>query len=190
MAQALTSLSDAARVPCTGIARRAHHAMACTECATLDAPCFRMHMEPLCVPALWGFDHLQACVCSLVLSHSPHEQVKPFIKCCNYNHLMPTRYTLDVDFKSVVTADIVGSSNLTARQSCRKEVCSLIPLIAPSSRRSHRCSSCRLLGRSRATISCTGEKSVGGKVLFVTEDGEEQVVFPEAAFLSIRDIAA
>jgi len=49
-------------------------------------------------------------------------RVKPFIKCCNYNHLMPTRYTLDVDFKSVVTADIVGSSNLTARQSCRKEV--------------------------------------------------------------------
>ncbi len=49
-------------------------------------------------------------------------QIKPFIKSVNYNHLMPTRYTLDVDFKSVVTADIVGSTNLTAKSSCRKEV--------------------------------------------------------------------
>mmetsp|Transcript_27122 Transcript_27122/g.87055 ORF Transcript_27122/g.87055 Transcript_27122/m.87055 type:complete len:148 (+) Transcript_27122:32-475(+) len=49
-------------------------------------------------------------------------RIKPFIKSVNYNHVMPTRYTMDVDLKSVVTADIVGSSNPTARQSCRKEV--------------------------------------------------------------------
>ena len=49
-------------------------------------------------------------------------QIKPFIKSVNYNHVMPTRYTMDVDLKSVVTSDIVGSSNPTARQSCRKEV--------------------------------------------------------------------
>merc|ERR1712100_910989 len=28
-------------------------------------------------------------------------RVKPFIKCVNYNHLMPTRYALDVELKSL-----------------------------------------------------------------------------------------
>eukprot|EP00271_Cylindrocystis_brebissonii_P011108 TRINITY_DN27844_c0_g1_i1.p1 TRINITY_DN27844_c0_g1~~TRINITY_DN27844_c0_g1_i1.p1 ORF type:complete len:136 (+),score=39.06 TRINITY_DN27844_c0_g1_i1:102-509(+) len=32
-------------------------------------------------------------------------RLKAFIKVVNYNHIMPTRYTLDVDLKSVVTAD-------------------------------------------------------------------------------------
>lgn len=33
-------------------------------------------------------------------------KVKPFVKLVNYNHLMPTRYSLDVEaFKSVVTAE-------------------------------------------------------------------------------------
>ena len=32
-------------------------------------------------------------------------RVKPFIKVVNYNHIMPTRYSLDVDFKAVVTAE-------------------------------------------------------------------------------------
>jgi len=30
-------------------------------------------------------------------------RLKAFIKVVNYNHIMPTRYTLDVDLKSVVT---------------------------------------------------------------------------------------
>jgi hypothetical protein len=68
-------------------------------------------------------------------------QVKPFIKCCNYNHLMPTRYTLDVDFKSIVTADIVGSTNPTARQSCRKEV-RCCPTAQGTLYAIHFCSSC------------------------------------------------
>ncbi|CAI5463182.1 unnamed protein product [Closterium sp. Yama58-4] len=37
-------------------------------------------------------------------------QVKAFIKLVNYNHLMPTRYQLDVDLKSTVTADKLESS--------------------------------------------------------------------------------
>ena len=49
-------------------------------------------------------------------------RIKPFIKSCNYNHIMPTRYALDVELKSVVTADIVSGSNPTARQNARKEV--------------------------------------------------------------------
>ena len=32
-----------------------------------------------------------------------HSRVKTFIKTVNYNHLMPTRYTLDVDLKATVT---------------------------------------------------------------------------------------
>merc|ERR1712217_336934 len=32
-------------------------------------------------------------------------RVKTFIKTVNYQHLMPTRYTLEADLKSVVTAE-------------------------------------------------------------------------------------
>jgi hypothetical protein len=48
--------------------------------------------------------------------------VKPFIKCVNYNHLMPTRYALDVELKSLVTTDVVSGGNLPAKQNVRKEV--------------------------------------------------------------------
>uniref|UniRef100_A0A5B7B9X0 Putative 60S ribosomal protein L27-3 n=1 Tax=Davidia involucrata TaxID=16924 RepID=A0A5B7B9X0_DAVIN len=36
-------------------------------------------------------------------------RVKTFIKLVNYNHIMPTRYTLDVDLKDVVTLDVLQS---------------------------------------------------------------------------------
>ena len=51
-------------------------------------------------------------------------QIKPFIRVANYTHLMPTRYALEVELKSVVTTDIVSGSqaNPTARQNARKEV--------------------------------------------------------------------
>ena len=52
----------------------------------------------------------------------PYPQIKPFLKCVNYNHVMPTRYALDVELKSIVTADVVSGSNPTARQNSRKEV--------------------------------------------------------------------
>ena len=50
--------------------------------------------------------------------------MKPFIKVVNYTHLMPTRYALEVELKSVVTTDLINgsSNNPTARQSARKEV--------------------------------------------------------------------
>jgi ribosomal protein L14E/L6E/L27E len=32
-------------------------------------------------------------------------RLKAFTKVVNYNHIMPTRYTLDVDLKTVVTAE-------------------------------------------------------------------------------------
>ncbi|CAA6672993.1 unnamed protein product [Spirodela intermedia] len=36
-------------------------------------------------------------------------RVKAFVKLVNYNHIMPTRYTLDVDLKDIVTADSLQS---------------------------------------------------------------------------------
>ncbi|KAL6997698.1 Large ribosomal subunit protein eL27x, partial [Sarracenia purpurea var. burkii] len=36
-------------------------------------------------------------------------RVKAFVKLVNYNHIMPTRYTLDVDLKEVVTLDALQS---------------------------------------------------------------------------------
>merc|ERR1712060_459533 len=47
-------------------------------------------------------------------------RVKTFVKTVNYNHLMPTRYTLDVDLNSVVTADAL--ENATKKLAARKEV--------------------------------------------------------------------
>jgi len=53
-------------------------------------------------------------------------RIKPFIKYVNYNHLMPTRYSLDIELKSTVTAEVVGSSNTQARQNCRNDVKKLL----------------------------------------------------------------
>ncbi|KAJ8532045.1 hypothetical protein K7X08_011968 [Anisodus acutangulus] len=36
-------------------------------------------------------------------------RVKTFIKVVNYNHIMPTRYTLDVDLKEAVSVDCLQS---------------------------------------------------------------------------------
>merc|ERR1711892_524922 len=34
--------------------------------------------------------------------------LKPFVRLINYNHLMPTRYTIDVDVKSVINKDALA----------------------------------------------------------------------------------
>ncbi len=39
----------------------------------------------------------------------PHAS-QTFIKTVNYNHIMPTRYTLDVDFKTSVSHDVLENS--------------------------------------------------------------------------------
>ncbi|XP_059666661.1 large ribosomal subunit protein eL27 [Cornus florida] len=36
-------------------------------------------------------------------------RVKAFIKLVNYNHIMPTRYTLDVDLKDAVSVEVLQS---------------------------------------------------------------------------------
>ncbi|MQL86490.1 hypothetical protein Taro_019022 [Colocasia esculenta] len=38
-------------------------------------------------------------------------RMKAFVKLVNYNHIMPTRYTLDVDLKDVVTPDVLQSKD-------------------------------------------------------------------------------
>ncbi|KAL6748786.1 60S ribosomal protein L27 [Haematococcus lacustris] len=47
--------------------------------------------------------------------------LKTFIKTINYTHLMPTRYTLAVDFKNVTT-DVVddATKKVEARKDCKK----------------------------------------------------------------------
>lgn len=37
--------------------------------------------------------------------------VQTFIKVANYQHIMPTRYTLDIDLKSIVTQEAVENSS-------------------------------------------------------------------------------
>merc|ERR1712007_217525 len=38
------------------------------------------------------------------------QKMKTFVKLVNYNHIMPTRYSLDVDLKANVTPDVVDST--------------------------------------------------------------------------------
>jgi len=49
-------------------------------------------------------------------------KIKAFVKVVNYNHMMPTRYTLDVDLKGVVTPEAVDnqSKRLAAKKECKK----------------------------------------------------------------------
>ncbi len=47
-------------------------------------------------------------------------RVQPFIKVVNYTHMMPTRYSLDVDFKSTVTVDAV--KDVSMRSETKKKV--------------------------------------------------------------------
>ncbi|TPX33355.1 hypothetical protein SmJEL517_g03786 [Synchytrium microbalum] len=48
--------------------------------------------------------------------------VKTFIKTINYNHLMPTRYNLDIDLKNIVTAEVAKepSQRVEAKKAIRK----------------------------------------------------------------------
>jgi large subunit ribosomal protein L27e len=49
-------------------------------------------------------------------------RVKPFVKVVNYNHIMPTRYNLDLDVKNVVTVDTMQdqSQKRTAKKQIKK----------------------------------------------------------------------
>ncbi|KAI1001482.1 hypothetical protein K3495_g6717 [Podosphaera aphanis] len=52
---------------------------------------------------------------------SKRSKVKPFIKVINYNHLMPTRYTLDLEgLKNVINADTF--KEVSQREDAKKTV--------------------------------------------------------------------
>jgi len=54
-------------------------------------------------------------------TQTKRSKVKPFIKVVNYNHLMPTRYTLDLEgLKGVVTAETFNE--VTQRKEAKKAV--------------------------------------------------------------------
>ncbi|PNW70002.1 hypothetical protein CHLRE_17g701650v5 [Chlamydomonas reinhardtii] len=48
--------------------------------------------------------------------------IKTFVKTVNYQHIMPTRYTLDVDLKAVVAPEAIESAakKTDARKECKK----------------------------------------------------------------------
>ncbi|EEF48813.1 60S ribosomal protein L27 [Ricinus communis] len=51
-------------------------------------------------------------------------RVKAFMKVVNYSHLMPTRYTLDVDLKDVATPDalVTKDKKVTAAKEIKKRL--------------------------------------------------------------------
>lgn len=53
-------------------------------------------------------------------------RIKPFVKAVNYNHLMPTRYALDLGESVKTAVPMDAASNPTARLKARKEVGKLL----------------------------------------------------------------
>jgi len=47
-------------------------------------------------------------------------KIKPFVKYVNYNHLMPTRYSVDIDVKTAVNPNIMKKED--TRIEAKKEV--------------------------------------------------------------------
>lgn len=49
-------------------------------------------------------------------------KVKPFVKVVNFNHVMPTRYNLDVDFKGAVSTEVLkdGGEKIGCRKAVKK----------------------------------------------------------------------
>ena len=107
--RALSAIADAVMMPC----------------------CWEVVLRGIPMPMPMPMRYCSTCV---QLAHAaapcrpPRAQLKAFIKCVNYTHLMPTRYALEVELKSVVTSDIINGSqsNPTARSTARKEVKKLL----------------------------------------------------------------
>jgi len=59
---------------------------------------------------------------SSLKKQAKRSSVKTFIKTVNYNHIMPTRYTLDVDFKTSVSPDVLENSTkkVEVQKECKK----------------------------------------------------------------------
>ena len=73
-----------------------------------------------------------------------------FIKVVNYNHIMPTRYTLDLDLKAAVTGDATESTD--KRVSAAKEAKKLLEERYKSGK--NRCVRARLRGKQGQRDVC------------------------------------
>ena len=62
---------------------------------------------------------LQVIKKSSLKKQAKRSSIKTFTKVVNYQHMMPTRYTLEVDLKNVVTTDCVDNS--TKRKEANQE---------------------------------------------------------------------
>jgi large subunit ribosomal protein L27e len=49
-------------------------------------------------------------------------KIKPFVKCVNFNHMMPTRYVVDIDLKKVIGDDLKTAEKRHNARSKVKEV--------------------------------------------------------------------
>uniref|UniRef100_A0A0P6HE63 Large ribosomal subunit protein eL27 n=1 Tax=Daphnia magna TaxID=35525 RepID=A0A0P6HE63_9CRUS len=49
-------------------------------------------------------------------------KIKPFIKVVNFNHIMPTRYVVDIDLKKVLDDEVLGNpeSRVESRKTIKK----------------------------------------------------------------------
>lgn len=47
-------------------------------------------------------------------------KMKPFLKCVNYSHLMPTRYVVDLDVKKIVEDHGLKEGRSDARKALKK----------------------------------------------------------------------
>lgn len=94
---------------------------------------------------------------------------------------MPTRYQLDVELKSIVTADVISGSNPTARQNARKEVKKVFEdkWVLPIRASPLHTQALNLDG------ACQHLCMRLPQIWHVTEDGEEQVVLPETSILDL-----
>lgn len=61
--------------------------------------------------------------------------LQTFIKVVNYQHMMPTRYTLDVDLKAAVPADVLDQEDKKedARKVCSEYRSADAPLLSAAS---------------------------------------------------------
>jgi large subunit ribosomal protein L27e len=64
-----------------------------------------------CVTTLHLLNLLQVTKRTSAKVQARRSSVKTFTKVVNYNHIMPTRYTLDIDLKGVVTAEALENSS-------------------------------------------------------------------------------
>jgi large subunit ribosomal protein L27e len=49
-------------------------------------------------------------------------KIKPFVKCVNFNHMMPTRYGVDFDLKKVIGDELKSTEKRLAARQKVKEV--------------------------------------------------------------------